>query len=136
MLIVISAGLFLFSLTRQCYCTTNQCGDAIIVFLLGWLGLIYGGAVLTWLANPLIILSWILTRKQSRHALLVSVLASLICLSFLLFDTVIDDESGHYNTIVDYKSGYWFWTFSAVTMVAGNLYLRYYKGLTNTSAGH
>ena len=105
-----------------------------MVFLLGWLGVFFGGAALTWLANPLIILSWIMTKRNSKHALTVSALASLICLSFLLFDKVIDNEAGHYNEIISYQSGYWLWACSALTMAFGNLYFKFAKSTTDKNA--
>lgn len=122
-IIAISVGLFLFSLTRQCYCTTTTCSDSIMVFLLGGLGLFMSGAALAWLANPLIIFSWIHTKRKSKHSLTLSALAVLMCLSFLLFDTVLDNEAGHSNKIIEYKLGYWLWTLSAVVMLLGNIYL-------------
>ena len=124
-LIAISIGLFLFSLGKKCYCTTNQCADSILVFLIGWLGLIFGGAALTWLANPFLIFTWILTNKNSKYALATSFVASLLSLSFLLFDNVIDNEAGHYNKIISYQLGYWLWLSSSVTMFLGNLVLRF-----------
>jgi len=98
------------------YCTTNQCGDSIVVFLMGWLGVLYGGAALTWLANPLLIIGWILTYRNSKYALAVSLFATLICLSFLLFDQIISNEAGHYHPIISYQSGYWLWLSSAAIM--------------------
>lgn len=123
-LVALSAGLLLVSLTQKCYCTANNCSDSIMVFLIGWLGLAFSGAAITWLANPLLILSWFMTRRQSKYALPVSTLALLFCLLFLLFPSVADNENGGNNTITEYRLGYWLWLLSAATMTIGNFILR------------
>jgi len=119
-----SIGLFAISLTQKCYCTTSTCGDSIAVFLVGIIGLFAGGAALTWLANPFLLTAWITVKISPRVSLATCLLAALISISFLFFDTVIDDEAGHYNEITEYKAGYWLWLVSSVTMLAGNLVLR------------
>ena len=126
-IIILSVGLFLLSLTQKCFCTTNECSDSIAVFLVGWLGIPLGGASLAWLANPLLILSWYMTKRNSRHSLTVSLLATLACFSFLLFDTVIVNEGGGSERVVSYKTGYWLWVSSAATMFVGNIILRQSK---------
>lgn len=122
-ILLTSIVLFVCSLTQKCYCTTNQCGDAIMALLVGWLGLAYGGAALTWLANPVLWISWIFIKKNARLSFLCSILSPLICVTFLLFNKVIDDEAGHYNKITGYKTGYWLWLASSLVMCTGNLLL-------------
>jgi len=120
----ISIGFFVFSLTQKCYYTTNNCSDSIMVFLLGWFAVFSGGAGIAWLANPFLILSWMATKRNSKHALWFCLLALCFSLSFLLFDTITDSESGHQNQIINYKMGYWFWVASAAILVTGNIFLR------------
>lgn len=115
--------LFLISLTQQCYCTPADCGDSLIVLLLGWAALLSGGAGIAWLANPLLVASWILLRKNCKAAMFLSVAATLFSLSFLLFDSVIANEAGHKQPIISYKSGYWLWASSNLSMLIGSFYL-------------
>ncbi len=125
--LITSTFLFVCSLTQKCYCTTNQCGDSIMAVLVGWMGFFFGGAALTWLANPVLWVSWIFIKRNCRLSFICSIISPLICLSFLLFNTVIDDEAGHYNKIVDYKIGYWLWLTSALAMLIGNMILYAFK---------
>jgi len=124
--LIVSMALFVLSLTQKCFCTTNQCGDSIMVLLVGWMGLTTGGAAITWLANPFLWVSWIFIKKNSI-SLVCSIVSLLICLSFLLFKTIIDDEAGNYNKIVGYKMGYWLWMISSLVMLTGNLFLNALK---------
>jgi len=119
----LSVALFLVALTQKCYCTTSLCGDSILVLIFGFFGMFFGGAALCWVANPLLITSWILVKK-SKTSLFLSLLSALIAMSFMLFDEVIDDEAGHYNRIIEYKVGYWLWVASHLTMFLGNLVIR------------
>lgn len=121
--LTISIALFLISLTQKAYCTQNNCADSIVILLIGWFGAMMGGAALTWLANPLIFASWWLTKKNSRTAIHTSLFAFVICLSFLMFGSISDNENGTQNAITSYALGYWLWCASALTMVIGNALL-------------
>ncbi|MES2131625.1 MAG: hypothetical protein V4506_04690 [Bacteroidota bacterium] len=117
--------LFIISLTQKCYCTSaGGCGDSLAVFLTGILGMLYGGAALTWLANPVLFTSWIAVKIGPKVSLIASLCSLLISLSFLLFRSIIDNEAGHYSAIVGYQAGYWLWTASSLVMFAGNMALR------------
>ncbi|MBK9109493.1 MAG: hypothetical protein IPM92_14245 [Saprospiraceae bacterium] len=122
-ILLLSIFLFLISLTQKGYCTKNNCSDSIILFLLGWFGMLMGGAGICWIANPVILTSWYFTKKASKYAMYTSLLATAICFSFLLFSTVSDNESGHQNQIISYECGYWLWCASAVVLLVGNVIL-------------
>lgn len=122
--LLLSITLYVSSLTQKCYCTTSTCGDSIAVVIVGIFGLFAGGAALSWLANPLLYGAWISLRKNEKLSLALSVLALLFAMSFLFFDTVLDDEAGNYKEIVSYQAGYWLWASSALIMAVGNLTLK------------
>lgn len=124
--ILTSIALLALSLTQKCYCTTSNCADSIMVFLLGGLGMFSGGACLTWLANPLLILSWFTFKSNLKTAMWCSVAATLIAFSFLLFDTVLANESGGSQQIISYKSGYYLWVLSCSAMLVAT-YVAMYK---------
>lgn len=42
--IITSISLFALSLTQKCYCSTSNCTDSFLVFLLGGLAVLMGGA--------------------------------------------------------------------------------------------
>ncbi len=122
---LISIALFAISLTQKCYCTTSTCGDSILVVLIGWLGLFSGGATLTWLANPFLVMSWILLEKNLKASMIFSALAGLLSLAFLMFDGIVDTEAGHVREIVSYKAGYWLWLGSCWVMLTGTFWLQW-----------
>lgn len=115
--------LFTASLTQKAYCTASACSDSVMVFLLGWAALLSGGAGFCWLANPLLIAAWVMLRRNLRSAMFLSMFAALLALSFLLFDTVLDNENGQNQTINTYRLGYWLWVGSSVIMLAGTFVL-------------
>ncbi|MES2645796.1 MAG: hypothetical protein V4717_02885 [Bacteroidota bacterium] len=117
-----SALLFLLSLTQKCYCTTSQCADSILVFLLGWAAA-FSGAGFSWLANPLLFAAWLTLRRNLRASMFLSVFATLVSLSFLLFDNITDNEAGQQKQIIAYKPGYWLWVASSASMLIGTFTL-------------
>lgn len=116
---IAGASLLLLSLTQKAYCTTTTCSDSIMVFLLGSIGFIFGGAALCWLANPLLIASWYFIKKTKRSMFL-STGAFIISMLFLTSGSVLDNENGNYHPIVSYESGYWLWLCSCLITMIGN----------------
>ncbi|MBI3235360.1 MAG: hypothetical protein HYZ42_15215 [Bacteroidetes bacterium] len=144
--IITGALLLIASLTQNCYCLGNDCGDSIAAFLFGWLGIFVElgdianflmeksqgreaifnfkiGATICWLANPLIIISFITLKYAPKATIVISSLSTLLILSFLLFKYVISDEAGHYNEITAFKAGYFLWLASSLTILIGSIYL-------------
>jgi len=145
-----SGGLLLFALTQPCYCT-RDCMNSVLVLLLGWAGTfvelgamlswvlerLHGntpawpadlGATLTWLANPLLGCCWITLRACPKQTAGLSLLATALSLSFLLFDKVIADEAGNYRPVTGYGPGYWLWVSSCLAMLAGSAWLTHARG--------
>ena len=122
----LSIVLFLASLTQKCYCTTLSCADSTMVLISGTVGFLFGGAALTWLANPLLVASWFSTKKPLL-SLLFSSGALILSISFLFFNNIIVDEAGNYGQIISYRLGYWLWLSSNLVMFIGNVfgYFRY-----------
>ena len=122
----VSCAVFIISLTQKSFCTEGSCGDGIACLISGAIGFATGGAALTWLANPLLFLSWILIHKNPKLSLQISIAATLIALSFLFFKQIMADEAGNYSRIISYKFGYWLWVSSSVIMFVGNLVSKYF----------
>lgn len=123
-LLYISITLYIIALTQKSYCTKVSCGDSIMALIMGPIGMVFGGATLTWLANPLLFISWKLHSKNYKLSLILSALATLLALSFLCFNKIIADEAGNYKEIISYGLGYWLWVSSAALMFARNLFFR------------
>ncbi len=131
--LLISIGLFAVSLSQEAYCTTNLCRPSFDALITGALGFLYGGAAITWLANPILFISWISINKNLKLSFILSFLAAVISLAFLFFSKVIDNEAGHVNSIISYKLGYWLWLSSSITMLIGNTILILSKKLQSAN---
>lgn len=94
-----------------------------MAFLLGWFAMFSGGAGISWIANPLLFISWFTLKKNIQTAVLLSAIATLSSLSFLLFDRIGTSESGHSQQILVYKAGYWIWLSSCATTLVGSVIL-------------
>ena len=121
--IIIGISLFIFcsSLTQICFCfDKNTCLFGISLFRDGWLGLIFDGQI-SWLANPLLIISWFTFKKYPKVSFIFSVFSVFFAFSFLLVRKIIIDEGGNVHYISGINFGYWLWILSILTMLFGNL---------------
>lgn len=123
---------FAISLTQECYCTTDSCGNSAMALIVGPLGLCFGGAGFSWLANPLLFIAWFSIMKKPLKTFIISMLSAALMLLFLFFKQIISDEAGNYSTIVSYKLGYWLWLLSVGIMLVGSS-LIFYKSRVNNS---
>lgn len=128
-LLFISIGLFVLSLPFRCYCTGDSCTYSFMALALGGFGMLNGGAAIAWLANPLLLASWMITKKVNNASLFVSLGAMLMALSFLLFDQVVSNENGGKQSIESVRAGYWIWLLSALVMAILNVMLIYRRNL-------
>jgi len=119
-ILTLSIGLFIVSLFQQCFCTSFGCAYSIAVLFSGSFAFYLCNAGLVWLANPLLLISWIQFNKNHKFSLITSFVAMIISLSFLFFSKIIDNEAGVYSAILSYKLGYWLWLSSSLTMFIGN----------------
>lgn len=94
------------------------------VFVAGPIAMLTLGAGLTWLANPILFISWVKYKTNSKTSFYCSAISTIISLSFLMFDEVIAEEAGNFQRISSYKIGYWLWVASSVTILTGNVLSR------------
>lgn len=150
-IIAIALFVFVLSLTQHAFCL-RRCNEndarAWLVLLLGWMGIpidlanifnwfidifkgnmvpLKAGASLTWLANPLFLISLFYFKKERKQALKLSLITVLIMFSFLLFNKALANEAGHYHKIVELKLGYWLWLLSACILFVGNVFIKRIK---------
>ena len=135
-LLIVSILIFVSSLPMKTYCIDDDCGDywsGLATLLIGFLGILYEKAgSISWFANPLILLAWILPYRWIYVKLICSLLASLLALYFLSFDQTLKNEAGHIGNITGYASGYWFWTSSIIIYAVGQFYF-FFKFKINNS---
>jgi len=118
----ISITLFIVSLTQECYCTETSCIPSLQPFIIGWAALYIGGPILIWLANPILLMSWLTSKNSLYTSLIFSFAASVIALAFLFIKAIYNhDDAGITTTITHYKPGYWLWVASCWSMFIGNI---------------
>jgi hypothetical protein len=130
--IIISLLLLLLSFTQPAYCidhSDDPWANSFLVFIIGWLGICIGPAV-SWLANPLLILTYFLFAAKPKYAFITGILSFAAALSFLCFSNIMCDEAGHFAKITGYGSGYWLWVCSTFTAAAGSGIV-YFKTINN-----
>ena len=125
--LVISLVLFLISLTQKTYCVDNDCGElgsGIGCLIFGAFAVFGGGLYLSWLANPLLLGSWLIAKQNMTLKIILSGLAIFFCLWFLQFDEITKNEAGHKGIITGYTWGYWLWTSSTVVYFIGCIIMK------------
>ena len=123
-IIVVSFLLFGISFFNIAFCTTNACRLSFEVFLLGWFGMLMDITAISWLANLFLFIAWVLLTKNKNYAWIFGLLATVLSLSLLCTDSVIDNEGGTCNSITKIGLGYWLWTASCLTAFIGGLLFR------------
>ena len=142
--LVCSMGLFLASVALPAFCAgcTEREGQicypytGIFLLFCGWFGALATGwhAGLTWLANPLLIMAWILqiawitTRFPTRVFVVLvvsfalSALAAIFSASFLLLHKIETNPlAGGFTELIHIRHlGYWLWFSSTIMMFVGN----------------
>lgn len=117
--LITGPGLFILSLFFNCFCTDKGCRPSIDALVLGWAEMFEG--IFSWLANPLLIVSWVLFGMNKRGGMILALMASLISLSFLFCHTIMEDEAGNTGTIQNLSTGYWLWVASCFVTYVGAL---------------
>lgn len=123
LIVLISIVLFITSLALPAVFT--QKGSemyGLAVFLLGWADLSGDGT--SWLANPVLLFSWIfLLVKQPKIAAFLGLCSVGMALYYLTETEITVNEAGHKYPITSYGFGYYLWLASCATMFVGSLLL-------------
>jgi hypothetical protein len=120
---LVSIAMFAASLPFGCFTCGNSPISSLMVLLVGWMGMFKGGANSTWIANPLLAISWLFfTLRSYLVASVFSLLATILAFFFLFCHGVATDEGGAEHPVVSYLIGYWLWLLSCLIMFAGSFY--------------
>lgn len=112
--IAISLIFFIISLTQNTYFVGENRTDSVgsnglIALLFGWM-FMFDLKVIPWLANPLLLISFIsVLKNRIKRAKIFGLIALLCGLSFLLIDNIIANEGGTKKAITGYDIGYFLW---------------------------
>lgn len=115
--ILLSLILLLSSFTQTAFYTGSKEVESLFAFLFGLF--IATDTGFSWLANPLLIYSWIFLYKNTKRSLYLSISAILFAFSFLLLSKVATNEGGTPSTISAYGTGYWLWLSSCIVNCIG-----------------
>lgn len=88
---------------------------------MGGLSILGGGLFewIIWLANPLYFLSVITFFNKKGQAKVLSLVSTIVALSFLGWKKILVSESGRLGEIDSLDLGYWLWTLSLMTATIG-----------------
>lgn len=114
-LLFLSIITFLSCLPFEAICIEGDCAawPSWSILLFGWLNITSSFSNIIWIANPLVICSWIAIIKLRKNiSIALSLSAILIALSFLFFEQVSTNEGGVSSEITGIKIGYLLWLLS------------------------
>lgn len=129
---IISLALYSLSLFFKCYYDKRGSGDeGLTLLIFGGIGVLGGGAGITWLANPLLWYAW-LKRSDAEKSRIASFLSCFFSLFFLGFDSIPCAGGGSGGTdmffscndlkIYSYGLGYYLWLASSLVFLIGNCF--------------
>jgi len=126
--VVTSAILFMCSLTQIAFHIkdSDHIGQySIGCLLFGWLAI--PGPGILWLANPLLLFSWIALFKNIKKAFVYSTAAFALAICFIFFRKIKLYNVMGESDILSLGLGYWLWVSSCFTNLIGisALYLRF-----------
>jgi len=116
---ILSLLIYIISLTQVAFCT-GHCIYSYSTVLVGWMGLIIGGANFAWLVNPLLAFLWFYPIKNNRILFSINVLALILALLPLFIREIAVDEAGTPRYINSFGPGYWLWILSIVVLLVGH----------------
>ncbi|SHL61705.1 hypothetical protein SAMN05444360_10370 [Chryseobacterium carnipullorum] len=122
-ILIISIVIFMISLILPAVFTKKGSEVyGLTLFLFGWTDLTGDGT--SWLANPILLFSWVfLLVKQPKIAAFLGLLSVAVALYYVTETEIIVDEAGHKYPITGFGLGYYVWIASCVTMFIGSLLL-------------
>lgn len=123
LLFFLSLALFFLCLSRDGYYVAigHKADSALALLLVGWLGFIDG--VFSWFANPFLLLAWVqFIRGKYSYAILFSIIAVVLIVTFQLHESIIVDEGGARSKIIGYGSGYWLWLSSSIVSFVASIF--------------
>lgn len=132
----LSLFFFILAIIFPTYCIENRCSDyldGLGLVLIGWLSILNEDLFICWLANPLLLLAWVLPNIKVKR--IFACVAVLCALYFLNFETMIINEAGHKGKITSYGLGYYFWITSMIVYFIGITFksLKFFN-ITNNGA--
>jgi glucan phosphoethanolaminetransferase (alkaline phosphatase superfamily) len=122
--ITMSVVLLVLSFTQTPFKMVKDEGEiqySLLLFLFGWVGIFFGSfSTISWLANPLLVFSWISSTKNNGISIFASVFSTLLALFFLgVKEMVGGSETPSSSQLVVIGAGYWLWLSSIIVFTIG-----------------
>lgn len=123
----LSLLVFAISLTQNAlvvnYNNEIKTSSSLEYLFIGSVAFMGGGLLeeIVWLANPLCLVAIIFLIKNDEKAVLLSLIASCLAISFLFWNEILGAESGTMAKIVSFELGYYLWLASILILTIGIL---------------
>ncbi|MFH7002880.1 hypothetical protein [Flavobacterium bizetiae] len=123
----LSLLVFAISLTQNAlvvnYNNEIKTASSLEYLFIGSIAFMGGGLLeeIIWLASPLCLLAIVLMIKDDKRAVLVSLIASALAISFSFWNEILGAESGTMAKIVSFELGYYLWLSSILILTIGIL---------------
>lgn len=133
----LSLLVFAISLTQNAlvvnYNNEIKTSSSLEYLFIGSVAFMGGGLLeeIVWLANPLCLVAIIFLIKKDEKAVLLSLIASCLAISFSFWNEILGAESGTMAKIVSFELGYYLWLASILILTIGILI--HYKMILKTT---
>lgn len=133
----LSLLVFAISLTQNAlvvnYNDEIKTASSLEYLFIGSIAFMGGGLLeeIIWLASPLCLLAIVFMMKDDKRAVLVSLIASALAISFSFWNEILGAESGTMAKIVSFELGYYLWLASILILTIGILI--HYKMILKTT---
>lgn len=123
----LSLLVFAISLTQNAlvvnYNNEIKTASSLEYLFIGSIAFMGGGLLeeIIWLASPLCLLAIVFMIKDDKRAVLVSLIASALAISFSFWNEILGAESGTMAKIVSFELGYYLWLASILILTIGIL---------------
>ena len=123
----LSLLIFAISLTQNAlvvnYNNEIKTSSSLEYLFIGSIAFMGGGLLeeIVWLANPLCLVALIFLIKNDEKAVLLSLIASCLAISFSFWNEILGAESGTMAKIVSFELGYYLWLASILILTIGIL---------------
>lgn len=133
----LSLLVFAISLTQNAlvvnYNNEIKTSSSLEYLFIGSVAFMGGGLLeeIIWLASPLCLLAIVFMIKDDKRAVLVSLIASALAISFSFWNEILGAESGTMAKIVSFELGYYLWLASILILTIG-IFIHYKMILKTT----
>lgn len=123
----LSLLVFAISLTQNAlvvnYNNEIKTASSLEYLFIGSIAFMGGGLLeeIIWLASPLCLLAIVFMIKDDKRAVLVSLIASALAISFSFWNEILGAESGTMAKIISFELGYYLWLASILILTIGIL---------------